>query len=157
MTCSSSVPNPLVGVLTGPVGRRVALLCALCGLVMVAPALPAQAAAPVPIFIDIHDFTVSEDTAVGTFESFGAIETDGLESQVFRVEGLTLHCVHTLTAEEGTIVIASQCNLLTNVGQWRIVRGTGAYAGLRGNGSLLMVFNPDDPAEAHELLDGWVY
>lgn len=54
-------------------------------------------------------------------------------------------------------MIHSQCNLLTNVGQWRIVRGTGAYAGLRGNGSLLMVFNPDDPTEAHELLDGWVY
>jgi len=122
-------------------------------------ALPAtsQADEPVPVFIDIHDFAISDDTAVGTFESSGAIETSGLETQVIRIKGMSLHCMHTLTAEEGTIVIYSQCNLVTNVGQWRIVSGTGAYAGLRGNGSLLMVFNPDNPAEAHELLDGWVY
>ena len=130
---------------------------ALCGLVMAAAALTTQAAEPVPVFIDIHDFTVSDDTAVGTFESTGGIATTGDESQVFRVSGLSLHCVHTLTDANGTIVIYSQCNLVTNVGQWRVVSGTGAYAGLRGNGTLLMVFNPDDPTEAHELLDGWVY
>ena len=129
----------------------------LCSLVMAAAALTTQAAEPEPVFIDIHDFAVSDDTAVGTFESSGAIATTGLESQVFRVSGLSLHCVHTLTVAGGTIVIHSQCNLVTNLGQWRIVSGTGAYAGLRGNGSLLMVFNPDDPNEAHELLDGWVY
>ncbi|MGH9967569.1 MAG: hypothetical protein ACREBG_07010 [Pyrinomonadaceae bacterium] len=136
------------------VPRRGVLMCVL---VMAALALSAQAAKRQPVSIVIHDFAVSDDTAVGTFESTGDIETSGLESQVFRVNGLTLHCVHTLTAAEGTIVIHSQCNLLTNVGQWRIVSGTGAYAGLKGNGSLLMVFNPDDPTEAFELLDGWVH
>jgi hypothetical protein len=120
-------------------------------------ALSALSAKPEPVFIDIHDFAVSDDTAVGTFEASGAIETSGDESQVFRINGVTLHCVHTLTAAEGTIVIRSQCNLNTNVGHWRVVSGTGAYAGLKGNGSLLMVFNPDDPAEAHELLDGRVH
>ncbi|MBI3462254.1 MAG: hypothetical protein HY000_04220 [Planctomycetes bacterium] len=140
-----------------------AAVLAIAAVVVVLPrpaeaiALCAPSAEPEPVFIDIHDFVVSDDTAVGTFDASGAIETSGLESQVFRVSGLSLHCVHTLTAAEGTIVIRSQCNLVTNVGQWRIVSGTGAYAGLKGNGSLLMVFNPDDPAEAHELLDGWVY
>ena len=116
-----------------------------------------QADEPVPVFIDIHDFLISDDTALGTFEASGAVDASGEESQVSLIAGLSLHCVHTLTAAEGSIVIRSQCNLVTNVGQWRIVSGTGAYAGRKGNGSLLMVFNPDDPAEAHELLDGWVY
>ena len=140
-----------------------AAMLTVSALVVVGPrpaaavALSAPTAEPDPIFIDIHDFAISDDTAVGTFDASGAIESSGLESQVFRVSGLSLHCVHTLTAAEGSIVIRSQCNLVTNVGQWRIESSTGAYAGLKGNGSLLMVFNPDDPAEAHELLDGWVY
>ena len=138
------------------VGLLAVALLVTVSSVMAVSALSAPVAEPEPVFIDIHDFAVSDDTAVGTFESSGAIETSGLESQVFRVAGLSLHCVHTLTASEGTIVIRSQCNLVTNVGQWRVVSGTGAYAGLKGNGSLLMVFNPDDPTEAHELLDGWV-
>ena len=156
MQCNSRIPATSVAERRRTVARRAVLMGALCGLVMAALALTAQAAEPVPIFIDIHDFTVSDDTAVGTFESSGAIATSGVESQVFRAEGQSLHCVHTLAAPEGTIVIHSQCNLVTNVGQWRVVSGTGAYAGLKGNGSLLMVFNPDDPTEAHELLDGWV-
>ena len=139
------------------VGLLAVALLVTVSSVMAVSALSAPVAQPEPVFIDIHDFAVSDDTAVGTLESSGAIATSGDESQVFRVAGLSLHCVHTLTAAEGTIVIHSQCNLLTNVGQWRVVSGTGAYAGLKGNGSLLMVFNPDDPAEAHELLDGWVY
>src|SRR5438477_5925903 len=99
------------------VARRGVLMCVLCGLGMAAPASTTQAAEPEPVSIVIHDFTVSADTAVGTFESSGAIATSGVESQVFRVEGRSLHCVHTLTAAEGTIVIYSQCNLVTNVGQ----------------------------------------
>ena len=157
MKCSSWIPATTVAVCRGTVARRGVLMGALSSLVIAAAVLTTQAAERVPIFIDIHDFTVSDDTAVGTFESTGAIATTGLESQVFRVAGLSLHCVHTLTDANGTIVIRSQCNLVTNVGEWRVVSGTGAYAGLKGNGSLLMVFNPDDPNEAHELLDGWVY
>ena len=158
MKCSSWIRAMIVAVRRGTVARPGVLMGLLCSLVMAATALTTQAAEPVPIFIDIHDFTDSDTTAVGTFESTGAIATSGLESQVFRVNGLSLHCIHTLTAAKGTIVIHSQCNLLSNVGQWRVVSGTGAYAGLKGNGSLLMVFNnPDDPTDGHELLDGWVY
>lgn len=157
MKSSSWIAATIVAARTGTRGHRAILLGALCSFVMAVSARTAQAAEPVPIFIDIHDFTVSDVTAEGTFESTGAIATSGLESQVFRVEGWSLHCVHTLVAKEGTIVIHSQCNMITNLGQWRVVSGTGAYAGLKGNGSLLMVFNPDDPAEAHELLVGWVY
>ena len=136
----------------GALGAVVAM-----GWLMAAIAPTAHAAKPQAVFIDIHDFAISDDTAVGSFESTGAIATSGAESQVVRVAGLSLHCVHTLTTAAGTLVIHSQCNLVTNVGQWRIVSGTGTYAGLEGNGSLLMVFNPDNPAEAHELLDGWLY
>ena len=119
-------------------------------------ALSAPSAKPAPVSIEIHDFATSDNTYAGTFDASGAIESSGAESQVIRVAGSTLHCVHTLTDAEGTIVIHSQCNLVTNEGHWRVVSGTGAYSGLKANGSLLMVFT-DDPTEAYELLDGLVY
>lgn len=154
---SSWNPAAMVAEHRRTVVRRGVLLCFLGSLVMMASVVNAYADEPQPVFIDIHDFAITDTTAVGTFTSTGAITTTGVESQVFRVEGMSLHCVHTLTDAAGTIVISSQCNMITNVGQWRIVSGTGAYAGLKGNGSLLMVFNPDDSSEAHELLEGWVH
>lgn len=141
---------------------RYAALLAIAAVVVVWPslaetiALSAQSAAPAPVSIKIHDFATSAVTQVGTFVASGAIASSGAESQVIRVEGATLHCVHTLTAAEGTIVIDSQCNLVQKAGQWRVVSGTGAYSGLKANGSLLMVFT-NDPTEAYELLDGLVY
>lgn len=137
--------------------RRIPLLAAaLVVAAILAPGPASRAAGPEPVSIVIHDFLVSEDTAVGTFEASGAVETSGGESQVVRVDGFTLHCVHTLTNAEGTIVIHSQCNMVTSEGQWRVVSGTGAYTGLQGNGSLAMVFT-DDPAEAFEILEGRVF
>ena len=134
-------------------------LCALCSLVLAVSAPTTQAAEPRQVSIVIHDFVVADDAAVGTFESTGALETSGLESQVYRVPGksLQLHCVQTLTTAEGTIVIHSQCNMETNVGVWRVVSGTGAYAGLRGNGSLVMTLDPNDPTGGFEILDGRLY
>jgi len=74
------------------------------------------------------DYPTRRVTLIAPWPPAGAIDTLGLESQEFRVAGLSLHCIHTLTATEGTIVIHSQCNLLTNVGEWRVVSGTGAGA-----------------------------
>ena len=96
MQCWSWTPGTIVAGRAGTVTRRGALLGLLCSLVMAATALPTRADPPRRVFIDIHDFAISDDTAVGTFESSGAIETSGLESQVFRTAGQSLHCVHTL-------------------------------------------------------------
>ena len=62
------------------------------------------------------------------------------------------HCVVILTAPNGTITIHQECVFATNPpkGRWEIVSGTGAYANLKGNGSLLM---PPDT----EAMEGFIY
>jgi hypothetical protein len=59
--------------------------------------------------------------------------------------GTRAHCVVTLTASNGTIVIDQQCQFASSPpkGRWEIVSGTGAYANLYGNGSLTMPPNTE--------------
>jgi len=61
----------------------------------------------------------------------------------FNTDGIRAHCVVTLIAPDGIIIIHQECQFATSPpkGRWEIVSGTGAYANLRGNGPLLM---PDD-------------
>ncbi len=58
----------------------------------------------------------------------------------------------TLIASNGTIIIDQECQFATAPpkGRWEIVGGTGAYANLNGNGSLLM---QDD----EEAMTGVIY
>jgi len=66
--------------------------------------------------------------------------------------GIRGHCVVTLIASDGTIIIHQECQFGTPTpeGRWEIVSGTGAYVNLKGNGSLLM---PDD----QEAMTGVIY
>jgi len=59
--------------------------------------------------------------------------------------GTTAHCVVTLIAPDGNIIIHQQCVFATSPpqGRWEIVSGTGAYANLNGNGSLTMPPNTE--------------
>ena len=54
--------------------------------------------------------------------------------------GVRAHCVVTLIAPDGSIIIHQQCQFSSSPpkGRWEIVSGTGAYADLDGNGSLTM-------------------
>src|SRR6266446_2152665 len=67
--------------------------------------------------------------------------------------GVRAHCVVTLIASNGTIVIDQQCQFATSPpkGRWEIVGGTGAYANLNGNGSLTM------PPPLTEAMTGVIY
>ena len=67
-------------------------------------------------------------------------------------DGIRAHCVVTLIASDGTIIIHQECQFgsPTPEGRWEIVSGTGAYVNLKGNGSLLM---PDD----QEAMTGVIY
>jgi len=62
--------------------------------------------------------------------------------------------VVTLTASDGsgTITIHQECQFATSPpkGRWEIVSGTGAYANVRGNGSLRMPPNT-------EAMRGFIY
>ncbi len=135
---------------------HVLVLPVLIGLAMAVPARSARSTAPEPVSILIHDFSTSENTAVGTFETSGAIETSGQESQVIGFAGMSLHCEHTLTAPEGTITIRSDCNMNTLDVNWRVIGATGAFSGLKAHGGGFMEFT-DNPLEAFEHFNGNVY
>ncbi len=92
---------------------------------------------------------VNEMTNTGYFTSSGDPTTAGNYTMDVHVAGDSLHCSQTLTVPAvGTITIISDCSVTTNTGAWYITEGTGAYANLRGNGSLIMSFptenNPSD-------------
>ena len=82
----------------------------------------------------------ADGTFTGTFTAEGGIETSGTSEMIVNRFGNVAHCSQTLEAPEGTITILSNCQFSTMTGTWRIVGGTGAYAGIDGNGKLLMGF-----------------
>jgi hypothetical protein len=90
----------------------------------------------------------------GTFTTSGALDVSG--SAVMDIDpnqnGVRAHCVVELTAPDGTITIHQECEFKTKPpkGQWQIVGGTGAYANLKGNGSLTM-------PPATEAMEGYIY
>ncbi len=83
---------------------------------------------------------VNEITNTGYFTSSGDPTTSGTYSMDVHLAGTdSLHCSQTLVvATVGTITIISDCSMTTNTGTWYISKGTGAFANLKGNGSLIM-------------------
>ena len=84
----------------------------------------------------------------GTFTTSGALRISGnstMDIHPYNSGGPRAHCVVVLTAKHGTITIHQQCQFITTPanGKWQIVSGTGRYAGLNGNGSLLMPPNTE--------------
>ena len=119
----------------------------------------ASALTPVPVTITgVYDFTNFPNTT-GTFTASGTLGnlsgTSTMHVDLNPTNGIRAHCVVTLIASDGTgtIIIHQQCEFATPYpyrGRWEIVNGTGAYANLRGNGSLTM---PDD----QEAMTGFIY
>jgi hypothetical protein len=101
----------------------------------------------------VYDFSTFPNVS-GTFTTGGALTISGTTTMDIDqiVPGSIFHCVITLIASNGTITIHQECEFATNPpsGQWQIVSGTGAYANLKGNGSLLM---PPDT----EAMEGFIY
>src|SRR5438270_7708816 len=109
------------------------------------PSASASPPTPVPVTITaVFDFSTFPDVT-GTFTTSGGLTISGPSTMHvdLNYNGTTAHCVVTLTAPDGNIIIHQQCQFATSPakGRWEIVSGTGAYANLRGNGPLLM---PDD-------------
>jgi hypothetical protein len=101
----------------------------------------------------VFDFSTFPDV-FGTFTTSGALNVSGSAEMVVggNENGVRAHCIVTLTAPDGTITISQRCEFSTNPpkGQWNVVGGTGAYANLKANGSLLMPPNT-------EAMEGTVY
>jgi hypothetical protein len=132
----------------------------ITGIIQAAPAGTARSVAshsapePTPVTITAtFDFSTFPDVT-GTFTTSGALEISGVATMHvgLNANGTRAHCVVTLITSDGTIVIHQECQFATDPskGRWEIVSGTGAYANLKGNGSLLM---PDD----EEAMTGVIY
>jgi hypothetical protein len=121
----------------------VIMLCMIAFLTMGSVLSVSAAPTPVPVTITaVFDFSTFPDVT-GTFTTTGALTISGpttMHVGLISPSGLVAHCVVTLIAPNGTIIIHQECQFDTSPpkGRWEIVSGTGAYANLRGNGSLLM-------------------
>ena len=120
-----------------------AIVLCMAGFFTVGWAPSVSAAAPIPVTITaVYDFSTFPDVT-GTFTTTGALTISGTSTMHVDLNpfnGVRAHCVVTLTASNGTIVIDQQCQFASSPpkGRWEIVSGTGAYANLSGNGSLTM-------------------
>ncbi len=115
----------------------------------------ASASTPTPVTITaVYDFSGFPDVT-GTFTTTGALTISGDTTMHvdLNADGIRAHCVVTLIASDGTIIIHQQCQFATDPpeGRWQIVSGTGAYANLKGNGSLTM------PPPLDEAMTGVIY
>jgi hypothetical protein len=125
--------------------------CFAMGSVSSASATPT----PVPVTITAtFDFAGFPDVT-GTFTTSGALTISGPATMHvdLNYNGTRAHCVVTLIAPLGNIIIHQECQFATPppAGRWEIVSGTGAYANLNGNGSLTM------PPPLAEAMTGFIY
>ena len=114
----------------------------------ISPVPAYSAPKPTPVTITaVFDFSTFPDVA-GTFTTSGALTISGAATMHvgFNTDGIRAHCVVTLIAPDGIIIIHQECQFATSPpkGRWEIVSGTGDYADLRGNGSVLMPPNAED-------------
>src|SRR5438094_3739960 len=103
----------------------------------------ASASTAIPVTITATFDVANFPNVSGTFITTGALTISGpatMHVDLNPFNGIRAHCVVTLIASNGTIIIDQQCQFATSPpkGRWEIVGGTGAYANLNGNGSLTM-------------------
>ena len=95
----------------------------------------------------VYDFSTFPDV-FGTFTTSGALTISGTSEMIVggNHNGVRAHCVVFLNTPNGTITIHQECQFSSPVprGSWQIVAGTGAYANLKGNGSLTMPPNTEE-------------
>src|SRR5437660_10139299 len=113
-----------------------------------------SASTPTPVTITgTYDFSTFPDVT-GTFITSGALTIAGDTTMHIgpNPNGTIAHGVVTLIAHDGVIIIDQECQFATRppMGRWEIVAGTGAYAKLRGIGSLTM-------QDEEEAMRGVVY
>jgi hypothetical protein len=100
-------------------------------------------------------------TLTGTFVATGAFNTHGAgEMVVVPVGEDSIHCRYKLTAPEGDFEMVMDCEKPPGMtGVWKIISGTGFYSGMKGHGTLVMMFPPDVPAGviSEETMTGEVW
>jgi hypothetical protein len=137
--------------------KIISVAIALCTIALftIGSAPSASATTPTPVTITAtFDFAGFPDVT-GTFTTTGALTISGPATMHvgLNYNGTIAHCVVTLIAPLGNIIIDQECQFATRPpsGRWQIVSGTGAYANLNGNGSLTM------PPPLVEAMTGFIY
>ena len=126
-------------------------LCLIAFFIMPLAATPKKNAISIYAAFPTADLHVT-----GTFTATGSLNVSGVAVMDVdpNANGMRAHCVLTLTADDGsgTITIHQECQFASAPikGLWEIVSGTGDYANLNGNGSLLMPGNDED-------MTGYIY
>src|SRR5438067_6095318 len=134
--------------------QRISLALCMVAFLTIGSVPSASASARAPVTITaVFDFSTFPDVT-GTFTTTGALTISGPATMHvdLNFNGTTAHCVVTLIAPDGNIIIHQECQFATSPprGRWEVVSGTGAYANLNGNGSLTM---PPDS----EAMTGFIY
>jgi hypothetical protein len=114
----------------------------VASLVLVLP-LQAVASAKEPVAIATDGTLTGPTSAAGTFTLSGAVSDSGTFVETFRIAGLSIQGVKTLSGSRGTITLVVEAVLRwtspttadLSAGHWRFASGTGAYAGLSGGGA----------------------
>ena len=130
--------------------RYIAALAALLALALTlgAGARPALAAArPFVLTADLQAGV--DNTATGTFAITGGFADSGQASETFTITGPAVDGLKTVTGRQGTMTLHFAGNLAPTdnpdvmgvSGTWNLVSGTGAYAGITGQGTLDTTLN----------------
>ena len=117
----------------------------------------ASASTAIPVTITATFDVANFPNVSGTFITTGALTISGPATKHVDLNpfnGIRAHCVVTLIASNGTIIIDQQCQFASSPpkGRWEIVGGTGAYANLNGHGPLTM-----PPPPLIEAMTGVIY
>jgi hypothetical protein len=156
--------SPALTLLT--LARRGLLICTLVSLSMVAAGGSTTGKLPTPVSLTeaskVVASTATQEFSAGVFKgTIGPEPVSGRTFMAVRVEGNNLHCVHMwVTAAGSTLILRSDCDLMTMKGEWRVVDGEGIFAGFQAQGSLTMDLDGFDLDGVHydfaEFLTGSV-
>jgi hypothetical protein len=109
----------------------------------VAATAPAVAAPRVAVEIEMSGQFTGPNSVSGTFTStVGTIHDSGTYAETFAVDGDTIDAVKIFTGTQGLIVMSihgfldfpTPTSVTFRGGRWRVLFGTGAYAGMTGGG-----------------------
>jgi len=95
--------------------------------------------------------TIAPAVKIGSYTASAELGTSG--TYVMRIEffGQAFHCTTTFSPIGGDeFTLFSECEMTLLRGQWRAISGTGVYANLEGNGSIIML-------PGHEYCTGRVF
>ena len=106
--------------------------------------------------------SVNANVNTGTFTSTGFAMSSGVLVEEYSFNGKKTHSEVTFTDVAGSVtakthtdVILTSASTATGTGTWIIIRGSGAYVGVKGSGTL--TFNVTDISTPTEnILEQWV-